>query len=459
MVKLDLANRLVRLRSSRGLRGLDIVNEYEGIFGFVSPTIENNDWYRDYLSKFVKYCDHFCQPEALPDASDREVLFAMICGSSIVEIRIDEADELFKKDRIQFTYQYEDYDPLEGYSKSQKFEFYYDELNENQIDFFFDLFIEEQLGIMIDLDDLLEEEQEESRERIDKKRANALDFISTAVTWEHPLPSKRPAFRQYKYIHKTVYHYTSLSTLEAILKGNSLRASDIRKLNDKKELSIWFDVFESALSRFRQKKNYFAYEKTLTAIRNKVYEKKKKHYYTISLSGAGNLLSQWYLYGDQCKGVCIAFDELYLELMMSRRKVDFFELSYDFEDISWKIYSMIYRFLSINRRFIPSESEINALSDKVFEQMRRMKDPSFFAEKESRFMCSRKNSVRHYFMRKGQKVHYRDFRAFRRLPITGIMLGPCVEDADNEILRIKALLKKAGYKKVPVSVSSIPFRS
>lgn len=459
MVKLDLANRLVHLRSSRGLRGLDIVNEYEGMFGFVSPTIENNDWYRDYLSKFVKYCDHFCQPEALPDAYDREVLFAMICGSPLVDIRIDESNELFKKDRLHITYTYEEYDPREGYSTTETFRFYYDELNEDQIDYFFDLFIESNLGLYTDLEDFPEEEQEKAMERIEKRRAQALDFIRTAVTGNHPLPFKRPAFRNRRNDYETVYHYTSLSTLEAILKGNSLRASDIRKLNDKKEMSIWFDVFEDAFSRFRQKKNYYTYEKTLIAIRDKVYEKRKEHYYTISLSRAGDLLSQWNLYGDQGKGVCIAFDELYLELMMSRRGVDHFELSYDFEDTSWKIYKMIYNDLYLDSRFQPSESMLDATADRIFKEMKRMKDPSFFAEQESRFMCSRKNSVRHFFMRKGQKVHYRDFRAVRRLPITGIMLGPCVEDADNVILRINALLKEAGLKNVPVSVSSIPFRS
>lgn len=456
MIKLDFPQRIKRLRFDEDHFS---VRDYESEYGFVPPSLDSQSWYQDYLIRFNQYCEHFCQPEALPDTFEREVLFAMICGSFIVEIEIVEADELFQKERVLFTYEDSNYDPYEGISTTRKYEFYFDELNEEQIDFFYNRFIEEQLDILTAIADLPEDVQDKSRNSIVDWRSKALDFIRNAVTGDCPIPRKRPPFRHLKSGLKTTYHYTSISTLEAILKGNSLRASDVRKLNDKKELSIWFDVFESAFSRFRQKKNYYTYEKELTAIRTKVYEKKKKYYYSISLSGASDLLSQWNLYGDRCKGVCIAFYADILKRIMKSRGVDYFELTYDFEGLSWEIYKTICNYLQSINQTEPSESDYESLADRIFHQMRRMKDPSFFAEKESRFMCSRERAVRHCFMRKGQKVHYRDFHITGNLPIAGIMLGPCVEDVNNVILRINTLLKETGYENVPVSVSSIPFRA
>lgn len=120
-------------------------------------------------------------------------------------------------------------------------------------------------------------------------------------------------------IPHVIYHYTSLSTLNAILENKTIRLSDITKSNDSKEITWIVDFIPKTFER--------SYDTGTTAYLQKVIDKRQwmsvvsqkvnkwfdfgendYSYYVCCFSKDRDLLSQWRGYADDGRGVSIGFD-------------------------------------------------------------------------------------------------------------------------------------------------------
>ena len=106
---------------------------------------------------------------------------------------------------------------------------------------------------------------------------------------------------------KTIYHYTNFVALEGILCGEGLRMCRSDNMNDKKEVFNFVELAEkSLLKRFKgdQKKSI--------EIRNKFKQelaaRKNDIAYLVSFSTWCDDVSQWERYGNNGRGVNIAFN-------------------------------------------------------------------------------------------------------------------------------------------------------
>lgn len=131
---------------------------------------------------------------------------------------------------------------------------------------------------------------------------------------------------------KFVYHYTSIETLFAILEGYrkskesnvlTLRASNIYRVNDPKEMVMGYDVLKKWIRRYEDSQCIPVSIRLSEVYQNEEYEAKcKSDYlqtrnadfievgevpYVISFSFRHDYLPMWGLYGDKGKGVCLKF--------------------------------------------------------------------------------------------------------------------------------------------------------
>ncbi len=122
----------------------------------------------------------------------------------------------------------------------------------------------------------------------------------------------------------TIYHYCSTEKAYSILKGKTIRLSDIIKSNDSLEMSILFpEYFDDLLkvyeeldgceSRFdyNDKKDGEAWREFVTDLKlhvTKLLEKGHISTYVMCFSEKGDLLSQWRGYADDAQGMALGFD-------------------------------------------------------------------------------------------------------------------------------------------------------
>lgn len=122
---------------------------------------------------------------------------------------------------------------------------------------------------------------------------------------------------------RSVSHYCTISTLEAILREECLRFTDVRFLNDSTEFINTLDVVKGVINETRytnEFRNFILDSKEMDELKNykQVYWKicgKKQEYkkiayrtFTCSLSGDENLLNMWNYYASSAAGVSIVFD-------------------------------------------------------------------------------------------------------------------------------------------------------
>lgn len=108
---------------------------------------------------------------------------------------------------------------------------------------------------------------------------------------------------------RTLYHYTSIGGLQGIVESRGIWATEIRYLNDAKELVQTLDMFLSVIRAKYESSD----ERTREFLRQ--LEEWLRHclidghlVFVVSLSEQGNLLSQWRAYSPLGNGVSLGFD-------------------------------------------------------------------------------------------------------------------------------------------------------
>ncbi len=107
---------------------------------------------------------------------------------------------------------------------------------------------------------------------------------------------------------KTLYHYTSLTGLLGIIKSQSFWASDIRYFNDAAEMKHTADLLRNEISRRLEKGE--GNSKLLIQFREWISHRITDGHmvFVSSLTGNGNLLSQWRGYTPLGKGVSVGLN-------------------------------------------------------------------------------------------------------------------------------------------------------
>jgi len=266
-----------------------------------------------------------------------------------------------------------------------------------------------------------------------------------------------------------LYHYCSATTLFAIIKNQSLRATSLAYLNDQREvvhgqeaLVAWCD---SALKTEQRALSI----KALTEMKEVAQAYDIRNLFGICFSQAGDKLSQWRGYANQGRGYAIGFRKSAFERKCFRLADGHLKnVIYDIEQFRTALNGQWYR-------DIRPDYNMQFIRDQVDICISMLKDEGFNEEKEWRIVVARdtndapKVSDKYipfgdrieFFERNGVLVPFVDLKTLPdiRLPIVKIVIGPAVGNKENAKYSLELLLRQAGYAadEVKVMESGIPF--
>ncbi|MFN3784636.1 MAG: DUF2971 domain-containing protein [Spirosomataceae bacterium] len=443
----------------------EVINEYEKYYGKIEGDITNQIWFIDYISKFYPYYEAVNCPKESEDDFDWQLFFSLIVGSFVSEIELVKPDKLlYDAEQKVDVHIY-----VENDDKSIKKAL--NELWGFQIFRLFEIYCEEQINAQLDI---------ATNERYGMKgmyelRLKKIDFISNYnPTFKKLTPNPIEQ-------NDVVYHYTSFNTINEIFKSNSLRACDLKRLNDKKEYKIWFDIFDLVFERFQQKEDILTFEAFLMKIKQTIESYKDYDCYVTCLSKERDLLSQWRAYGDNGQGIAIAFDVNELKDCLYKFNEGDFNLLHGYLEYN---YDIVYKDLieiitKLLRNFVLSNLSVDEYFNRVdnlkhyddttrrlFMRMQDLKDSSFFEEKEYRlfWLQHKKDPIKNIstFERNKRIVPFVDLKfGDTKIPIKEIILGPCLTEKEEKKENIIEVLERYGYdiSTITISESKLPYRN
>ena len=443
------------------------IEKYESFYGPIDPDITHQVWYSEYIQHFFPYYNAIKHPEELEENDfDWKLLYALVMGSFSSEY------ELVRPNTVS-----ENKEPVEllitASYKGELITKNLEELWSFQIIRLFEIYIHEQIDLQNAMAESAEDYEDIVKERLERIRAVA--------TYDEEFKSITRKMEK-ESANNVLYHYTSFDTLNEILKNNSLRASDLRFLNDKNEFKIWFNAFDNVMMAMKQKEDYLDFASFLDSIKEEIDTYKKFNSYVTCFSHERDLLSQWEMYGDKCKGIAIGFDkEELINMMFKYNKVVINgkepvfpgllqgDVEYSFEtvckDVMRKTKNLVQAYIKSGENvegFISQESKYH-FKEKCMEILMRLqdaKDASFYAEKEFRFYWNQKDQQKKVdrFPKPSRLVPFVSLTCDEKLPIKEILIGPAIDDPEASIMSIEDALNKYEYSDVKVEKSKIPYR-
>lgn len=455
----DFASFIEELRENEDKK--EIVESYESLYGKIDPDITKQVWFIEYVKCFYEYypAAGLCLPEDLEDDFDWKLLFALVAASFSSKYSFEKSnEESDNKWRLKISVS----------NKSDSIEKYLDELWSFQISTLYEIYIEEQ----INLQRYLADEDNDETEPIIRERADRLDVIKNAI-------------RKVKNGISTIYHYTSINTFSEILRSKSLRASDLRFLNDPKEKKIWYEVFDDAIESIN--KEIIEGEDSdifLKEIKKRIDSYRDADCYLVSLSELQDELTQFDRYGDKLKGVSIGFDLSSLIDELFKYNSDKNEsgvsgflwgkVEYNMSTLKEDVINMLNELLKncISSGKTPNEffdtislmKQFNKDCDKIFMRILDAKNADYIAEKEYRlyWVQERDKKVKKvdFFCRKPMIIPYVTLEFGQdKIPFKEIIVGS--GNQDEVVDNIKEVLAILGYseKEVKVKKSKLKYRS
>jgi len=461
----DFSSFIEKLRHNEETK--ESIEKYESFYGPIDSDITYQVWYSEYIKHFFPYYNAIKHPEELEDDEfDWKLLYALVLGSFSTMYELVQPNMLSEnKEPVELIITVS----TENKSITKNIE----ELWSFQICRLFEIYILEQINLQCLMAESAEDYEDITKTRLEKIRAIATydkEFQSISRNMER------------ESANNVLYHYTSFGTLNEILRHNSLRASDLRYLNDKNEFKIWFNAFDNVMMAMKQKDDYLSYALILDSIKEEVESYRNYNSYVTCFSHERDLLSQWEMYGDKCKGIAIGFDKKeLLDMMFKYNKVvikgkeSVFpgllqgDVEYNFEtvcnDAMRMTKDLVKAFLKSGENvevFIDQESKYHFKERcmRIFMRLQDAKDASFYAEKEFRLYWNQKDHQKPFdtFSRSSRLIPFVSLSCDENLPIKEILLGPALDDPETRIMEIKDILKQYGYTIVNVEQSSIPYR-
>lgn len=299
------------------------------------------------------------------------------------------------------------------------------------------------------------------------------------------------AFANEKLNHKvkpyeTIYHYTDLNGLIAILESQSFYCTNINFLNDRKEFNHGVDLVKENINSIKENKDNKEILKHLKTEIDSILDIDR---YVTCFSKNGDLLSQWRSYGNQGKGIAIGFAPHEMEESLAD-EVFGMDIVYNPENQNgiieeylkiipeyFKQNKKLFDWGNYNYDYLVAKSTIEFIEG----ALATFKHPSFIEEEEFRIeykfdgilnktkekeilFRSSDNLIIPYvklFSKFTEEKHkpdnekHTDFGT--KLPLTEIILGPSLDYEINKV-GIEKLLDKTNYKNIEIKESAIPYR-
>jgi hypothetical protein len=298
--------------------------------------------------------------------------------------------------------------------------------------------------------------------------------------------------KQFPHI-ESIYHYTSLSGLIAIIETQSIFCTNINFLNDKKEFQYGVDLIQKVIEKLKDEKFEIS---VLEEIEKNIEHIFKTERYVTCFSKKGDLLSQWRAYANNGKGVAIGFDfhsfHHSIEQNINGKHIDYEESEQkkvieeliriivnffverkeiiDWEDYSfdWLVTTVIFDFLqdiiASYKSSSFSEEQEYRFEYTIDDNIRKKGDEEIhFRSSESMIIPFIKLETEYRkFLREKENGKYDDYGAYPsivldKLPINEIIVGPSL-DFKTTKNAIEEILSKYKYKNVGIKKSEIPYR-
>jgi hypothetical protein len=194
-----------------------------------------------------------------------------------------------------------------------------------------------------------------------------------------------------------LYHYCSIEALCGILTSRTLRLTNIRFMNDSKEISWLYELAKKALrveASAQRAENEIKLCKALLDHCDNLFldDTFFPHFYCSCFSKDGDSLSQWRAYASDAKGVAIGFSRQYLESFDSMGAALLSDVEYriesDIADLTDDFNEAIKRLRESKYPFHDDQITSIALKTEMQWDLRApfCKNPAFSEEKEVRLV-------------------------------------------------------------------------
>ncbi len=209
----------------------------------------------------------------------------------------------------------------------------------------------------------------------------------------------------------TVFHYCSVDTFVSIITNGTLRATNIRKSNDKAEVSGYVHTFQAAvrdaIKQFYKENpedNAFKLFAQITegdsfygldtdSIIKRYVDNNSCTYYATCFSRDGNLLSQWQEYADGGRGVSIGFNENFFARNTQGLHFKYSQVHYDLANVKEFFVKRLLDLFEARKQMAGESVSDQDYQNALFEIINIMvyntvffKNPAFSAEKEFRIV-------------------------------------------------------------------------
>ena len=183
-----------------------------------------------------------------------------------------------------------------------------------------------------------------------------------------------------------LYHYTDFQALDGILRCAQLRVNNVLRMNDSGEMRHFMRRLCSAIMKRLEKEGDF---NRAHAVQNLFEEELKKEYsaFAACFSFHRNDAAQWERYGNQGRGVCIAFQGRLLQ-KMAEGALSLPTVFYQNDLTGHPMAETFYLYVKGRTDLSNEEPGIKKLMRDAWICSVSFKHPSFSSEKEMRLVVS-----------------------------------------------------------------------
>ena len=252
----------------------------------------------------------------------------------------------------------------------------------------------------------------------------------------------------------SLYHYTKFDVLDSMLKNNEIWLGNLQYMNDRKEISYFFERLENSVVVACPGK-----EQDIRDLFSKQKERlQNQNGYVFSLSKNSDDAAQWARYANNGYGVCIKFNGGIISNLVKKNGY-LQEIFYVGNVDNHQMTAIIVVYI-LEHGLSNGFNSIDGVFDNAWACSMSYKHPSFISENEKRIITS-PIWCREYEMKYDASINsLREFMAIKldmSEAIEEIIIGP---KSEVEIEMLKRYMTSINEKlsKVKVSVSECPLR-
>lgn len=274
-----------------------------------------------------------------------------------------------------------------------------------------------------------------------------------------------------------LYHYTDVAGVIGICSSGSLWATNLRFMNDARELAHAWKLMHDVLAEARAQARLPAQLQLVEEIERTMSAQGGGYpdFYSVSFGANGDLLSQWRGYGSSGGGYALGFDAAGLvsppspypqpERFLNRVIYDEPTQLRILRDVSEAMLALFATVDPTGPGLTEARARVFSALGEVVGFVFSFKDPAWAEEQEWRAVYLVPNGELEgvqFRPRGGVAVPYVNLPMGTdpdgRLPIREVVLGPRV-DTDTAVRSLELLLASNGYPDVDITVSSVPLRT